>query len=154
MNSETIEPDPQAAQGEAIILRVLKTVEPENALSLDQILAKEPRLKGNTAQRALEKLVGAGKIGRTGNGQDKPYLYYNPQAAEERKIAKALPIISGILQGVREENALSLSQLVERRPDLNSGTAKKAVEQLVAQGEIKRTSDDRYYDRSRGGHGG
>ena len=31
VNSETIEPDPQAAQGEAIILRVLKTVEPENA---------------------------------------------------------------------------------------------------------------------------
>jgi predicted transcriptional regulator len=154
MNSETIEPDPQAAQGEVIILRVLKTVEPENALSLYQILEKEPSLKRNTAQRALEKLVGAGKIGRTGNGQDKPYLYYNPQAAEERKIAAALPIISSLLRGVGEQAALSLNELVERRPDLNSGTAKKAIEQLVAQGEIKRTSDDRYYDKSRGGHGG
>ena len=98
--------------------------------------------------------MGAGKIGRTGNGQDKPYQYYNPQAAEDRKVAKALPTISGLLRGVREENALSLNQLIERQPDLNRATAKKAIEQLVAQGEIRRTNDDRYYDKSRGGGGG
>jgi len=154
VNSETIEPYAQTAQSEAKILKLLKTVEAGNAMSLDQILAKDPSLNRNTAQRALERLVGAGKIARTGNGQDKPYQYYDPLAAEERKIAKAVEIISSLLRGVREDKALSLNELLESRPDLNRGTAKKAVEQLVAQGEIKITSDARYYDRSRSGHGG
>ena len=149
VSSETIEPYAQTTQTEATILKLLKTVEAANAMSLDQILAKEPSLNRNAAQRALDKLVGAGKLGRTANGQ-----YYDPGAAEERKIAKAVEIISSLLRGVREEKALSLNELLENRPDLNRATAKKAVEQLVAQGEIKITSDARYYDRSRGGHGG
>ena len=123
-------------------------------MSLDQILAKVPSLKRNTAQKALGKLVGSGKIARIGNGRDKPYQYYNPPAVEDRKMAGAVTLISSMLRGVQEENAVSLNELLERRPDLDRGTAKKAIEQLVQKGEILRTTDDRYYDRSRGGHGG
>src|SRR5262249_61579866 len=110
-NAETVEPDPQTTQSEATILRLLKTVEQENAMSLDQILAKVPSLKRNTAQKALGKLVGAGKIARIGNGRDKPYQYYNPRAVEDRKMAGAVTLISSMLRGVQEENAVAVNDV-------------------------------------------
>ena len=55
---------------------------------------------------------------------------------------------------------MSLNELLERRPDLERGAAEKAIRGLLKQGKIRKTGEGtknkpfRYYDRSRGGHGG
>jgi ribosomal protein S25 len=155
--SEMIVPDPQATPSEQVVLTLLKTVEPEKAMSLDQILASAPSLKRTTAPQLLKKLEGQGKISKIGNGQS--YRYYNPRAADERKLAEATKTISDLLFGLTAENAISLPELLAKRPGLDRGIAEKAIRDLLKQGKIRQTGDDtqnrplRFYDRSRGGHG-
>src|ERR1700687_6412609 len=83
---------------------------------------------------------------------------YSPQTPDQ--VAQASQIISNLLSSVQEENAMSLNELLERRPDLERGAAEKAIRGLLKQGKIRKTGEGtknkpfRYYDRSRGGHGG
>lgn len=85
---------------------------------------------------------------------------YNQPQAEQAKINEVSQIISSLLAGVQEENAMSLNELIERRPDLNRRIAGKAIELLLRQGRIRRTGDGtkdkpfRYYHPSRDGNGG
>lgn len=96
---------------------------------------------------------------RAATTDDRLEPYYNPQG-EQAKITEVSQIISSLLAGVQEENAMSLNELIERRPDLNRRIAGKAIEVLLRQGRIKKTGDGtkdkpfRYYDQSRSGHGG
>jgi hypothetical protein len=156
-NREAPEFDPQD-QADRAILSVLRTVEREQALTLDEIIARATSLNRNSAEFSLRRLLIQKKVERTGS--QPPFRYYNPQAAEIRKTNEAQSIITGILRGVAVENALSLDQILAKRPDLERGIAEKVVKTLVTNGEVRRTGDNtssrpyRYYDRVRNGYGG
>ncbi len=76
------------------------------------------------------------------------------------KVTEAANVISTLLFGVQEQNAMTLNQLLAKRPDLNRSNAEKAIDDLLRRGMIRRTGDGsqykpyRYYDKSRGGTGG
>ena len=88
------------------------------------------------------------------------YRYYQPQTDESRKIAAAAAVITKLLSGVPEQSAMTLNELLARKPELDRGIAEKALAGLVKSEQIRRTGDGtqfkpfRYYDRSRGGTGG
>ncbi|HXM36469.1 MAG TPA: hypothetical protein VN920_14845, partial [Pyrinomonadaceae bacterium] len=41
-----------------------------------------------------------------------PYRYYHPQTAESRKVAAASAVISKLLFGIQEQNAMTLNELL------------------------------------------
>jgi len=89
-----------------------------------------------------------------------PYRYYLPQTDESRKVAAASAVITNVLFGIPEQNALTLNELLAKRPDLDRKITEKALAALVKSVQIRRTGDGtqfkpfRYYDKSRGGGGG
>lgn len=88
------------------------------------------------------------------------YRYYQTPTDESRRVASASAVITTVLFGVPEQNALTLNELLAKRPDLDRRITEKALVALVRNGQIRQTGDGtkfqpyRYYDRSRGGTGG
>lgn len=58
---------------EDIIFKLLKDVHKKDAMSVDEILEKQPRLKRDVVQKALSEMIDDGRLRRTRNGT---YLYY------------------------------------------------------------------------------
>ena len=85
---------------------------------------------------------------------------YEQTPQTDPKVTEAANVISTLLYGVQEQNAMTLNQLLAKRPDLNRPNAEKAIADLFKRGLIRRTGDGsqykpyRYYDKSRGGAGG
>lgn len=78
----------ETAVGKAagVLLGILETTQRENALSLEDLLKKEPSLKRAIAQKALQKLEDEEEIRKTGNGSDKdPYRYYGKFTVSSHK---------------------------------------------------------------------
>ena len=89
-----------------------------------------------------------------------PRLLKTGQGEEDRKIAEASTIISDLLSNVPEQSAMTLDQLLAKRPDLKRDTAEKAIQKLLEEAKIKKTGEGtqtkpfKYYGRSRYGSGG
>lgn len=83
-------------------------------------------------------------------------LTVNPQQQPDQKVTAASNIITELLSGVPEQNALTLNELLAKRPDLNRRYAERAIVDLLNRNLIRRTGDGttykpyRYYDRYRG----
>jgi len=173
-NSEITEPDYQAdfvAQSEEVTLRKLRWIGADKPILLEEIFEKftrpsdnypyAPAVSRKAAQDMLTSLVRRGKIRRIGNGQDQPYRYYNPRAVEDRQFDLTRTAVIDVLYRVAVENALSVDEVLARRPDLDRRMIERVLEQLRMDGDIRRTGNNtasrpyRYYDRSRrGGFGG
>ena len=90
--------------------------------------------------------------------------YYYPQTGHELDESlgrrTAILAITKVLNGVQEQNALTLDEILARRSDVNRKYAEKVIPGLLNRGEIRRTGDGtqakpfRYYDRARSGSGG
>ena len=90
--------------------------------------------------------------------------YYYPQTGHEMDESlgrrTAILAITKVLNGVQEQNALTLDEILTRRSDVNRKYAEQVIPGLLNRGEIRRTGDGsqakpfRYYDRARSGSGG
>ena len=83
-----------------------------------------------------------------------------PQTDDSRRVAAAAAVITSVLFNVQEQDALTLNQILTKRPDLDRRIAERALAGLIQNGQIRRTGDGtqvkpyRYYDKSRSGSGG
>lgn len=84
------------------------------------------------------------------------------QQEPDKAVADAADDIYQLLYKVSEQDALTLDELLAKKPDLNRDIAEKAIKLLLDKGFIKSTGDGtrykpyRYYDKivHTGGHGG
>lgn len=78
---------------------------------------------------------------------------------ESRRVASAAAVITELLRGRDERNALAVFEMVQMKPELTRPIADKAIEGLMNSGQIKRTgagtkfNSYRYYDKGRSGSG-
>jgi len=82
------------------------------------------------------------------------------QTQPDPQVMDAANVIRDLLYKVSEQDALTVNELLAKRPQLKRRNVEKAITWLLDQGDIRKTGDGtqykpyRYYDRFRGGHGG
>ena len=68
-------------------------------------------------------------------------LTVNLQIQPDQKVINSATIISQVLYNVPEQNALTLNEILAKRPDLNRAMAEKALDYLKKKGDVRVTGD-------------